>query len=406
MKNGKYLSRRSFIKKGFTAAGLGLMGKSAVYGADGQIDIIPTPGPIPLNNILVDYLEKNKKYGTGLTKVTISDKVSWESKRLSILRRAKMILGEPPLVSGSFAGADVLEETQRSGYMERKVQFPSGTGDMIKGYLLIPDNAAASSPRPAILAMHSTGPGAVQTVGLTPKKNRCYGMELAQRGYVVLAVDTITAGERIYPGYESYYTNEFYKEFPNWSAMGKMIHDHKKGLDYLCSLKIVNPRRLGCIGHSLGGYNAFFLQAFDSRIKAAVSSCGYSPMGQTNSPYQFARMDWFIHFNPLCRDYIRAGIVPCDVHEIMALCAPRPFFNYSAREDAVYYKPAVKGDKDFTKWWKPTDEGLSQVARVYEILGAPENFVRVETDGGHDFPEDVRKSAYNWLDKCLERRDT
>ena len=307
-----------------------------------------------------------------MTKVTIGDRENWEDKRLSILRRLKLMMGEPPLISGGFTGADVLAETQRKDYKELKVQFPSGTGDMIKGFLLIPNDTKASSPRPAIIALHSTGPGASQTVGLTPRKNRSYGMELAQRGYVVLAIDTIAAGERVYPGYDSYYTNEFYKEFPNWSAMGKMIHDHKKGLDYLCSLKIVDPRRLGCIGHSLGGYNSFFLQAFDSRIKAAVSSCGYSPMGQTNSPYQFARNDWFVHFNPICRDYIRAGLVPCDMHEVMALCAPRPFFNYSAREDAVYYKPAVKGDKDFTKWWKPTDKALSQVVRVYEILGAKE----------------------------------
>ncbi|MCK4967289.1 hypothetical protein KAS50_09660, partial [bacterium] len=83
------------------------------------------------------------------------------------------------------------------------------------------------------------------------------------------------------------------------------------------------------------------------------------------------------------------------------ICAPRPFFNYSARKDAVYYKPAVKGDKDFAKWWQTVDEALSQVSRIYEILSASENFVRVETDGGHDFPQDVREKAYRWFDKLL-----
>jgi hypothetical protein len=227
-------------------------------------------------------------------------------------------------------------------------------------------------------------------------------MELAQRGYVVLAIDVISAGERIYPGYESYYTNEFYNLFPHWSAMGKMIFDHKKGLDYLCSLDFVDANRLGCIGHSLGGYNSFFLQAFDKRIKAAVSSCGLSTMGKSNNPYQFARDDWFVHFNPVCREYIRSGMIPCDMHEIMALCAPRPFFNYSAKRDAIYEPSSGQEEGNFEDWWQSVDEALSQVARVYEIFGKSDHLIREESDGGHDFPEDIREKAYRWLDNMLE----
>lgn len=397
----KLFSRRNFVKSNFALAGIGVIRTSPLYGSVCQVDPLETPDQIQLNDILSDYRQVNEIYGYGLTKVRISNKENWESKRLSILRRAGTILGEAPLENTDPVKSDILAETQRNGYKELKMQFPSGTGDLIKGYLLIPDHTTASSPRPAIIALHSTGPGASQTVGLEPKENRCYGMELVRRGYVVLAIDVISAGERVYPGYEPYFTNEFYKKFPRWSAMDKMIHDHKKGLDYLCNLDIVDPQRLGCIGHSLGGYNSFFLQAFDPRIKAAVSSCGLSPMGRSNSPYQFARSDWFVHFNPICRDYIRAGIIPCDIHEIMALCAPRPLFNYSAKKDAVYCPSSVQMDNDFDKWWHTVDEALNQISQVYELLGVAENFVRAEGDGGHDFPPDVREKAYNWLDKQL-----
>lgn len=395
-------SRRNFLKAGFTIAGAGFIGNPMAFGADCEPDPVSAPGPIPLNNILANYEQVNQKFGAGLIKTETCDKAGWENKKSSVLRRAGMMLGEAPKVSGNLEKHDVLIETQRKGYKELKIQFPSGTGDMIKGYLLVPDHTTASSPRPAIIALHSTGPGATQTVGLTPKENRSYGMELAQRGYVVLAIDTIAAGERVYPGYESYYTNEFYKEFPLWSAMDKMIYDHKKGLDYLCSLDFVNPQRLGCIGHSLGGYNSFFLQAFEPRIKAAVTSCGFSPMGGTNMPYQFARSDWFVHFNPICRDYIRAGMIPCDMHEFMALCAPRPLFNYSAKKDDIYYPSSVRKDRGFDEWWQTVDQALDQVSRVYEIVGMPDRFVRVEDDGGHDFPPHVREEAYRWLDKWLE----
>jgi dienelactone hydrolase len=398
--NNKF-SRRSFFKSGLAAVGAGILSNSSVYGTDCPVDILNPPGPIPLNDLLSDYRQITEKWGHGLKKITICDKEGWESKRSSILERARLMLGEAPQVQYDDFKTDVLSETKREGFTQKKVQFPSGTGDMIKGYLLTPDNTSTSSPRAAIMALHSTGPGATQTVGLTPIEGRCYGMELAQRGYVVLAIDTIAAGERVYPGYDPYYTNEFYKTYPRWSAMDKMIYDHKKGLDYLCSLDFVDPDRLGCIGHSLGGYNSFFLQAFESRIKAAVSSCGLSPMGQSIMPYQFARDDWFIHFNPLCRNYIRAGMIPCDMHEVMALCAPRPLFNYSAKRDAVYFPKMGQTDSDFNEWWHTVDQALTQVSRIYEILGTPDSFARIETDGGHDFPHDIREEAYSWLDKWL-----
>lgn len=397
----KFFSRRNFVKSSFAVAGMGLIGSSPLYCDDCPIDSLNTPGPIPLNDILSDYMETDKKFGHGLSKITICDKESWESKRLSILQRSNLILGEAPPVKEDAIKANILAENQRKGYKEMKIQFPSGTGDTIKGYLLVPDGVTGSSPHPAIIGMHSTGPGASQTVGLTPKKNRCYGMELAQRGYVILAIDTIAAGERVYPGYEQYYTNEFYNQYPRWSAMGKMIFDHKRGLDYLCSLDIVDQNRLGCIGHSLGGYNSFFLHAFDPRIKAAVSSCGFSPMGSTNSPFQFVRGDWFVHFNPASRDYIRAGMIPCDMHEVMALCAPRPLFNYSAKQDAIYYPTTVQKGNNFSEWWNTVDEALNQVSKIYEMHGAADRFVRMERDGGHDFPPDIREKAYLWLDKLL-----
>ena len=186
--------------------------------------------------------------------------------------------------------------------------------------------------------------------------------------------------------------------------MGKMVYDHQRGLDYLSSLDIVDPQRMGCIGHSLGGYNAFFLQAFDSRIKAAITSCGLSPMGGTTSPYQFARNDWFVHFNPDCRDFIQSGMIPCDMHEFMALCAPKPLFNYSAKQDDIYCPKATRKEGSFAPWWQTVDESLKQIERLYEILGARDRFVRIEDDGGHDFPKYVRDNAYQWLDKWLDRK--
>ena len=365
---------------------------SHLYSASCLEDTLSGPAPLGLTDILTDYLPLNQISGGPLRKITICDQAAWERKRPSILRRAQAILGQAPEVQGELK-ARVLGEIKRSGYLEQNVQFNSGTGDEINGYLLLPDAASPSSPAPAVLAMHSTiEPGAKVTVGIdTARANRSYGMELALRGYVVLAIDVIGAGERIYPDAQAFETGQFDREYPHWSAMGKMLYDHMRAVDYLCSLAEVDSSRIGVIGHSLGGYNAFFHQAFDQRVKAAVSSCGFVSMGSSMYPFRFARDEWFVHF-PILRDYLRAGVVPCDMHEVMALCAPRPLFNYSARKDHI-----------FPDFWA-VDAPLRQVARLYSILGAEECFERVFGDGDHDFPPDVRQKAYLWLDKWLMKK--
>jgi len=347
------------------------------------------PGPLPMIDLMADYLPIDPVYGRGLKKVQLCDRQAWERKRPSVQRRVAQMLGEAPEASEPLS-SEKLATVTFEDYLQHTVRFSSGTGDQITGYLLIPKSVAPQSGYPSVLALHSTiAPGSSVTVGVAKvRENRYYGRELVQRGYVVLAVDTIAAGKRIYPGYEPFVTKKFYEDYPNWSAMGKMLHDHQRALDYLLDLPQVDPARVGVIGHSLGGYNAFYLLAFDKRVKAGVSSCGFTPLGETTSPFQFARDQWFVHF-PKLRDYLRAGIVPFDLHEVMALCAPRPLFNYSAREDHIF--PS----------WKAVDAALNQVNALYELLGAEGAFERLDGEGDHDFPLEIRQRAYEWLDRHL-----
>ena len=41
-------------------------------------------------------------------------------------------------------------------------------------------------------------------------------------------------------------------------------------------LSYVDAERIGVIGHSLGGHNAMFVAAFDTRLKIVVSSAGWT----------------------------------------------------------------------------------------------------------------------------------
>jgi dienelactone hydrolase len=269
-------------------------------------------------------------------------------------------------------------------YSRIKVRY----GDVV-AWVLIPKG---SGPFPAVLAAHPTYNGGKDSVvGLSEKPGMHYGKELAELGFVVLAPDSITAGERVLPGAKPYVTDPFDKQYPDWSAMGKMLADHKLGIDYLVSLPQVDKTRIAAIGHSLGGYNSFFLAAFDDRVKAAVSSCGFTMLAGTSRPFAWSRDSWFVHF-PKLQPYLRGGIIPFDMHEVVSLIAPRAFFNFSARGDSIFPNPEA------------IEAGGRAVREVYEMLGAQDQYRFLMGEGPHDFPDAVRRNAYAWLREKLNAR--
>ncbi len=317
--------------------------------------------------------------------VRIATREQWDARRRDIARRTLDIMGDPPAANPALE-ARIESKTRLNGYTRLKVSYMSADGERIPAWLLLPEGPG---PFPAVIALHETDTsGKDSVIGLAGKPYVHYGAELAARGFVVLAPDSITAGERVLPGAGPYVTAPFDRSHPHWSAMGKMLADHRRGLDYLCSLKEVDRRRLGAIGHSLGGYNAYFLAAFDDRVRAAVVSCGFITLAGASKPFAWARESWFVHF-PKLAPYLRAGIAPFDFHEVMALVAPRRLFNYSASHDSIF--PDAESIR----------AAAAQVSEVYRLLGAPENFVFRMGDGPHDFPEAVRRETYAWLENSL-----
>jgi dienelactone hydrolase len=281
----------------------------------------------------------------------------------------------------------VLSTTEMGDHTRQQIRYATAGGDEVPALLLIPKGL--SRPAAAVLALHPTANEGKRDVA-TPegRENRRYGLELVQRGYVVLAPDTITAGERVYPGCEPYRTAPFDQANPGWSAVGKMLTDHQHGLDLLCRLEAVDPGRIGAIGHSLGAYNAFFLAGLDSRIAAVVSSCGLSTFAGDTETHRWGRREWFSHL-PALDDQIAQGEVPFEFHEIAALAAPTPFFNWSGQSDRIF------------PHWKPIAEASLDLSRLYEFLGAKDRYVGLLGSGGHDFPPAIRAMAYAFLDRWL-----
>ena len=261
-------------------------------------------------------------------------------------------------------------------------------------WLLIPQGEAPPNGWPAVLAIHQHANqydlGKAEPAGLAGNAMYAYGQELCRRGYIVLCPDLLCFEDRR-PAYEIRQANRTLDdaknerfEFTRYLLAGsclqtKYLHDLTCAIDFLTTFPGVNRERLGVIGHSLGGLEALWLTWYDTRITAAVSSCGFGLL------------------RTLVRDGINHGFamyVPgilevCDLDALVAALAPRPFLLTAGETDPIF----------------PIDGVRSLVTKAqhrYTQEGVPERFQAILFPAGHSFPDEVKREAYRFLDRWLK----
>jgi dienelactone hydrolase len=281
-------------------------------------------------------------------------------------------------------------------YERRLISYAVEADERAHAFLAIPYGLTA--PAPALVSLHGTYPrGKEREAGLEENPEKAFLDQLARRGYVVIAPDHFVAGERI-PPEGAYDTTRFYLKHPEWTAVGKAAFEHAIAVDVLQSLSCVNPERIGTLGHSLGGHGAYFLAAYDSRIRVAVSNSGCAPFRYNNKVEAWARDHFYIYLKPMRAGLLNGELPPIDMHEIMALIAPRPFLDMSALNDLI-----MGDDPQLAGWtYRQRVLMLMKVMDAYELEGAAVNFSFYAHGQGHAAPHEVRQLMYGWLDKHLK----
>ena len=316
-----------------------------------------------------------------------ADPALWVQRRGKIQEAFVGLLGDSDVVPPADLDLQWHGETREDGLTVRKLSFLSEPEDRIYAYLVVPDGL--TGPAPAVVCIHGTTADAKEAClgrGEKPGGSNGTAVDLARRGLVTLSPDHFCTGERLKPGEAPYDPR------PLWSEMGKDIYDHRLCLDVLQGLPEVDGSRLGCIGHSLGGYGSVFLAAMDERIRAGVSSCGITVWAADPLKFNWSRFHAgeYVHF-PKLRDFWRKGLpAPVDFHEILALIAPRAFLNISA----------VGNDSCFPIF-EPFAELYCQGESVYKMLGAEGKFACHFHSSGHSFNASPRGLAYAWLEEQL-----
>lgn len=311
----------------------------------------------------------------------------WSRRVAHIRSSMELVMGQLPEKSILPLDVRTHKTTRLRHYTRQQVTFLVETGDRLSGWLLVPHVASEQQRCPGMICLPgSSAPGKDVPAGLTASADRAYAHELAERGYVCLVLDyplLHTADYKTDP-----YTLNYH------SATMKGVVNHRRGVDLLQSLPYVDDSAIGVIGHSLGGHNALFLAAFDSRVKAIVSSCGFNVFAKHNqgdvrawsSQYYMPRIKTVYGDDP--------AKIPFDFTEVLAALAPRPVFVNAPLHDAPDFE--VSGVKDC----------FTAAIPVYQnIFHAADRLVARHPDAGHAFPAAERQAAYAFLDRHLRTGD-
>jgi dienelactone hydrolase len=145
---------------------------------------------------------------------------------------------------------------------------------------------------------------------------------IVKQGFAVLAFDQIGFGARVLDA------RDFYRRYPKWSLMGKMVADTRAAIDTLSALDAVDGSRISLMGYSLGGKVGLLVTALDPRVRALAAVSGFDPLRLDTADRGVEGIRHYSHLHGLMpRLGFFAGQearLPFDFDEALALASNRP----------------------------------------------------------------------------------
>ncbi len=283
-------------------------------------------------------------------------------------------LGQGPEVDPPLYPLEISQITLHDGVMLREFRYRNGFGEEV--FFTIAEPPVRRWPHP-VLAIHQTNEfGRREVFGLEGDPQLEYGLALARRGHRVVAPDLFLTGDR--EPNRKWDVGPFYSKYPDWSMAGKMLRD-LDDLIVLLRRDFSESKPLYCIGHSIGGVVGYFLAALRNDIARLVSNAAYYETAKHNDPWQAQ-----IYTTRFLNNTIRPMCIAKHTDLLLSLASvSTDVLLLCYRDDTILHAPL------------PTPEEIQRMKTF-----SSRTHIAI-LDGNHEFPPDVRKSSYNFLETGL-----
>ena len=302
----------------------------------------------------------------------VTTREGWKRRREELKRAWSEILG--PFPRRVPLHVRVVAEEDFPDHRRLLLRYQSDPAAENEAYLLVPK--PDSGKHPGMVVLHQTTDRTIeQPVGISGREQMYLALHLVRRGYVCIVPRNFlwTRPDLKLP--ET--TTAVLKEGHWHTGLAKMTWDAIRATDVLAEWPGVDPKRIGTIGHSLGGKEVLWHAAFDDRIRAAVSCEGGIGLSFSNWD-----AEWYLG------GQIHDPAFRRDQHEVLALAAPRPFLLIGGQS------------ADGAQSWPYIEAALP----VWRLFGAEERLGLLRHHFGHDFPPPgpEREQVYAWLDHWIK----
>jgi dienelactone hydrolase len=358
---------------------------SATWGADTDPTRVLAPGQLPADS----RLGKPRNLNDYFPFHRPASKEAWEARRQQVRRRVLVATGLWPMPEKTPLQPVIHGKIGRDDYTIEKVFFASYPGHYVSGNLYRPKGKGGQVP--GVLCPHghwangrfydlqaNGGTKAVQhqlQIGAEktiegarfPLQARC--AQLARMGSVVFHYDMVgVADSQPIPHRVGFTDAE--AELRGQNFMGLQTYNSIRALDFLLSLREVDPQRIGVTGASGGGTQTFTLCAVDDRPTVAFPAVMVSTAMQGGCVCE--------NCSGLRQD---TGNI-----ELAGLFAPKPL--------------GMSGADDWTKEIDP--KGLPELKTLYKLYGAEDRVMaRAFLQFDHNYNQVSREVMYNWFNKHL-----
>jgi len=315
---------------------------------------------------------------------------------------------------------EVVEKLDKGDHVREKVVFNTTPDIRVPAYVFIPKKGKL--PAPALVALHDHGGfylwGKEKLIEnedehpvLADFKKQYYGgvsiaSALVRQGYVVIVIDMFYWGERRLildddaadwrerPRSISAERIAAFNRRAGQSEQlvgrtilaagftwpGIIFWDDVRTVDYLITRPEMDPKRIGCVGLSVGGLRSCHLAALDDRIKAAVV------------------VGWMASFPAQLKSRVRNTIghtklVPglyryLDYPDVATLAMPAALLVINGKKDQLFDLNGVQ-------------QSFDKIESCYKKAGIGDRVRPRFYDTPHEFNNEMQTEAWEWLRKWV-----
>ena len=300
-----------------------------------------------------------------------------QDRREQYLREYLYMLGLDPLPERSGLRATITGTVERDDYVVDNLHYQSVPRLYVTANLYRPKDVETNAKLPAVLYVcghASRGRDGNKTA------YQSHGIWFARHGYVCLVVDSLQLGEIAAIHHGTYNLQRWSWHSRGYTPAGVEAWNGVRAIDYLGSRSDVDPERIGVTGISGGGASTFWIAAADERVKVAVPISGMADLQSYVSDHVIdGHCDCMFMYNTFRWPWTR----------IAALITPRPLLVINSDQDPIFPMDA-------------NNRNENRLKQVYARHGAGERFGAITSAGGHDYRQDIRQAAYQFINTHLK----